>query len=95
MFVCYHTAGIARRGILGHPVKLLKGHVAALAPINMVEEVAKPISLSLRLFGNIFAGGIMVALIALFPRISCGRPTPSGRRLTCSSGSSRRLSSRC
>ncbi|EID10847.1 F0F1 ATP synthase subunit A [Mycobacterium xenopi] len=67
VFVCYHTAGIARRGILGHPVKLLKGHVAALAPINMVEEVAKPISLSLRLFGNIFAGGIMVALIALFP----------------------------
>lgn len=38
-----------------------------LAPINLVEEVAKPISLSLRLFGNIFAGGILVALIALFP----------------------------
>ncbi|GFG75122.1 F0F1 ATP synthase subunit A [Mycobacterium botniense] len=67
VFVCYHLAGIWRRGILGHPVKLLKGHVAALAPINVVEEVAKPISLSLRLFGNIFAGGIMVALIALFP----------------------------
>jgi F-type H+-transporting ATPase subunit a len=36
-------------------------------PINVVEELAKPISLSLRLFGNIFAGGILVALIALFP----------------------------
>ncbi|HUH72140.1 MAG TPA: F0F1 ATP synthase subunit A [Mycobacterium sp.] len=67
VFVCYHLAGIWRSGILGYPVKLLKGHVAALAPINVVEEVAKPISLSLRLFGNIFAGGIMVALIALFP----------------------------
>ena len=48
-------------------VKLVKGHVAFLAPINIVEEIAKPISLSLRLFGNIFAGVIMVALIALFP----------------------------
>ena len=41
--------------------------MAFLAPINLVEEIAKPISLSLRLFGNIFAGGIMVSLIALFP----------------------------
>lgn len=67
VFLCYHAAGIWRRGIIGHPIKLLKGHVAFLAPINLVEEIAKPISLSLRLFGNIFAGGIMVALIALFP----------------------------
>jgi F-type H+-transporting ATPase subunit a len=67
VFVCYHAAGIWRRGIIGHPLKVLKGHVAVLAPINVVEELAKPISLSLRLFGNIFAGGILVALIALFP----------------------------
>jgi F-type H+-transporting ATPase subunit a len=67
VFVCYHAAGVWRRGPIGHPVKLLKGHVAFLAPINLVEEIAKPISLSLRLFGNIFAGGILVALIALFP----------------------------
>jgi F-type H+-transporting ATPase subunit a len=67
VFVCYHAAGIWRRGIIGHPLKLMKGHVAFLAPINIVEEIAKPISLSLRLFGNMFAGGILVALIALFP----------------------------
>lgn len=67
VFIAYHAAGIWRRGFLGHPKKLLKGHVAVLAPINLVEELAKPISLSLRLFGNIFAGGILVALIALFP----------------------------
>jgi F-type H+-transporting ATPase subunit a len=67
VFVCYHAAGIWRRGFIGHPIKLLKGHVAFLAPINLVEELAKPISLSLRLFGNIFAGGILVALIGLFP----------------------------
>jgi F-type H+-transporting ATPase subunit a len=67
VFICYHAAGVWRRGVIGHPIKVLKGHVAFLAPINLVEEIAKPISLSLRLFGNIFAGGIMVALIALFP----------------------------
>ena len=67
VFICYHAAGVWRRGIIGHPVKLLKGHVTLMAPINIIEEIAKPISLSLRLFGNIFAGGILVALIALFP----------------------------
>ncbi len=67
VFLCYHAAGFWRRGVVGHPLRLLKGHVAFLAPINLVEEIAKPISLSLRLFGNIFAGGIMVAIIALFP----------------------------
>ena len=67
VFICYHAAGIWRRGIIGHPIKVVKGHVAFLAPINIVEELAKPISLALRLFGNIFAGGILVALIAMFP----------------------------
>jgi F-type H+-transporting ATPase subunit a len=67
VFVCYHAAGIWRRGIIGYPLRLLRGHVVFLAPINLVEEIAKPISLSLRLFGNMFAGGILVALIALFP----------------------------
>jgi F-type H+-transporting ATPase subunit a len=33
-------------------------------PLNIVEELVKPITLSLRLFGNIFAGGVMIALIA-------------------------------
>src|SRR6201990_1290982 len=67
VFICYHAAGVWRRGVIGHRGKLLKGPVAFLAPITLVEELAKPISLSLRLFGNIFAGGILVALIALFP----------------------------
>lgn len=67
VFLGYHLAGIWRRGPLGHPLQLVKGHVTLMAPINLVEELAKPISLALRLFGNIFAGGILVALIALFP----------------------------
>jgi F-type H+-transporting ATPase subunit a len=33
-------------------------------PLNILEEVVKPLTLSLRLFGNIFAGGVMIGLIA-------------------------------
>lgn len=43
----------------------------ALFPINFVfriiEEVVRPISLSLRLFGNLFAGELIFILIALLP----------------------------
>lgn len=34
-------------------------------PLNLIEEVAKPLSLSLRLFGNIFAGVVMIFLIVV------------------------------
>lgn len=41
-----------------------------LAPFNLmlklVEEIAKPVSLSLRLFGNLYAGELIFILIALF-----------------------------
>ncbi|TMF59845.1 MAG: F0F1 ATP synthase subunit A [Chloroflexi bacterium] len=35
----------------------------AFIPLNIVEELVKPVTLSLRLFGNIFAGALMVYLI--------------------------------
>ena len=35
-------------------------------PFNILEEIVKPVTLSLRLFGNIFAGTVMIALIAGF-----------------------------
>lgn len=34
-------------------------------PLNVIEEVVKPVTLSLRLFGNIFAGTLMVYLLGL------------------------------
>ena len=40
------------------------------APFNILEEVVKPVTLSLRLFGNIFAGAVMIALIAGFGTLS-------------------------
>lgn len=39
----------------------------AMFLINIVEEIAKPLTLALRLFGNIFAGGVMLVLIADLP----------------------------
>jgi F-type H+-transporting ATPase subunit a len=39
----------------------------ALIPLKIVEELVKPVSLSLRLFGNLFAGLLMVYLITLIP----------------------------
>lgn len=69
VFICYQGAGIARRGPIAHFKQLLKGHTGwgPMVFINVIEEVAKPLSLSLRLFGNMFAGGVMVSVIALFP----------------------------
>lgn len=38
----------------------------AFMPFNVLEELVKPVTLSLRLFGNIFAGAVMIGLIAGF-----------------------------
>ncbi|HEY6935201.1 MAG TPA: F0F1 ATP synthase subunit A [Marmoricola sp.] len=38
--------------------------------LNVLEELVKPITLALRLFGNIFAGGIMIALIGALVAIA-------------------------
>jgi F-type H+-transporting ATPase subunit a len=46
----------------------------ALLPLNILEEIAKPFTLALRLFGNIFAGGIMIALIGLLPVFTLWAP---------------------
>ena len=37
-------------------------------PLTIIEELVKPITLSLRLFGNIFAGLLMVYLLTLVPQ---------------------------
>jgi len=43
-------------------------------PILVLEQFVNPLSLSLRLFGNIFAGGIMLALIGLIPLYAMWAP---------------------
>lgn len=43
---------------------------ALFIPLNILEDLTKPVTLSLRLFGNIFAGTVMIALIAGFASLS-------------------------
>lgn len=38
---------------------------AVFVPLNIIEEIVKPVTLSLRLFGNLFAGLLMVYLLGL------------------------------
>lgn len=66
VIVWMHIASIRARGIRGY-VKHYFQPFPVLAPLNAVEEIAKPISLALRLFGNLFSGSILVLLIGLFP----------------------------
>jgi F-type H+-transporting ATPase subunit a len=61
-----HVTGIRKRGVRGYYAHLFR-KPRILIPLNIIEELMKPITLALRLFGNIFSGVIMVSLIALFP----------------------------
>jgi F-type H+-transporting ATPase subunit a len=58
--------GIKQKGLGGYLKHFLEPY-PVLLPLNILEELVKPITLALRLFGNIFAGGIMLALIAIIP----------------------------
>lgn len=49
-----------------------------LTPLNIIEELVKPFTLALRLFGNIFAGGIMVAIIGLLVAVHPGHVPVGG-----------------
>jgi len=55
--------GIQQKGVKGYFSHFMEPY-PWLFPLNLLEELVKPITLALRLFGNIFAGGIMLALIA-------------------------------
>ena len=58
--------GIRTKGAKGY-FKHFFEPFPVMFPLNVLEELIKPITLALRLFGNIFAGGIMLALITLMP----------------------------
>ena len=54
--------GYARR--FTKPFELPLAARIGFIPLNVLEELVKPLTLSLRLFGNIFAGAVMIGLIA-------------------------------
>lgn len=55
-------AAIKANGVFGY----LKGFLAPIPimlPLNIVGEFAKPVNISVRLFGNAFAGGVIMGLL--------------------------------
>ncbi len=66
VFFAYHYIGISKQG-LGHYLKHFMGPVPALAPlmipIEVISHLARPLSLTLRLFGNMTGGHILLAII--------------------------------
>lgn len=66
VIVLMHVTGVRKKGFRGYYHHLITPSPIML-PINLIEELVRPVTLALRLFGNIFSGTIMVSLIALFP----------------------------
>ncbi|SDL17060.1 F0F1 ATP synthase subunit A [Halarsenatibacter silvermanii] len=62
VFVISHYEGMKVKGPLGY-IKSFAHPTIILFPLNVVSELAKPISHSFRLFGNMVGGGIIVMLI--------------------------------
>lgn len=70
VFVLILAFNVVNKGPIGFLKEALTHPFGAwLAPINLVlrivEEIARPVSLALRLFGNLFAGELIFILIAL------------------------------
>jgi F-type H+-transporting ATPase subunit a len=64
--VWVHVAHIRQKGLRPYLAHYASPY-PALIPLTVLEEIVKPFTLALRLFGNIFAGGIMLAIIGLIP----------------------------
>lgn len=62
VIVWVHVESFRSRGTVGY-LKHYGQPYAALAPINVVEEITKPITMTFRLFGNMFSGGLMIAVM--------------------------------
>jgi F-type H+-transporting ATPase subunit a len=73
------TYGVRQKGLKGYLSHLTQPY-PWMFPLNVLEELTKPITLALRLFGNIFAGGIMLALIGGLVAWKIG-PVPLGGAL--------------
>jgi F-type H+-transporting ATPase subunit a len=66
VIVGVHVRSIRGKGFVGY-IKHYFQPIPILFPLNFIEELVKPFTLALRLFGNIFAGGLMLSIIGLIP----------------------------
>jgi F-type H+-transporting ATPase subunit a len=63
VIVWVHVESIKARGMRGYLHHYATPY-KAMIPINVIEEITKPITLTFRLFGNIFSGGLMIVVMA-------------------------------
>jgi F-type H+-transporting ATPase subunit a len=63
VIVPVHWASVRVRGGRGYVRHYFQPY-KFLFPVNLIEEIAKPVTLALRLFGNLLSGTLMLALIA-------------------------------
>jgi F-type H+-transporting ATPase subunit a len=61
--------GIRKKGWKGYFKHYLEPY-PWMFPLELLQDLLKPVTLALRLFGNIFAGGIMIALIGALVSIA-------------------------
>jgi F-type H+-transporting ATPase subunit a len=62
VIVWVHLDSFRVRGIGGYFKHYAQPYVL-LTPINIIEEITKPITMTFRLFGNLFSGGLMIAVM--------------------------------
>ncbi len=60
--VVFIGTSIKRNGVLGYAKGFLDP-VPVMLPLNIVGELAKPVNMSMRLFGNMFAGSVIMGLL--------------------------------
>ncbi len=63
VFLLAQGLGIYKKGLWKY-IKSYFEPVAFLMPLNVIGELAKPVSHSFRLFGNIMGGGILIAILS-------------------------------
>jgi len=66
VIIWMHITAIRKKGLVSY-LKHYAQPYPALIPLEVIGEIVKPFTLALRLFGNIFAGGVMLAIIGLIP----------------------------
>lgn len=62
-FFMIHSFGIRNKGVGGYLKSTFLEPVAVMAPLNVISELATPLSLAFRLFGNIVGGMIIMSLM--------------------------------
>ncbi len=69
VFFAVHIFGIRNKGLIGY-LKTLSDPIFLL-PLDIISQISRTLSLTLRLFGNILSGEIIVAVVfSIFPLLA-------------------------